>query len=1094
MSKLFKKTLMMIILLFGAIATIISAYAGWTLYNRIIDEYKSKAIAIANNIAQSSLEIILNRDASTIQSIVDQYSEIEGLSYVLVVHKNGDILSHTFAPHVPYELLKEVERPRENKEDVIVTNVRLKDHGVFLDISSPILSGVAGYVHIGMDLEGVRRYIWKTIIHLHLVTFCIFLVTVALAYVLTNKISQPLIQLTHYAEKVTNRDFSAVIDVQSKDEVGVLARTMTNMAGEIETQMNTLEREVSSATQELQDTLGYVSAIMENLADGLLVIAPDGKISRSNAALIDILELDRDPRGESVRAVLGSEAADFLYEQGRELAESGPSQAEAEKKASPYRRPTEESRAGNTAELTALRGDGSRFPIELSASVINMKGVWYTIGIVRDITDRKRAEEVLRLSEEKYRGIFEKAVDGIFQTDARGRLMNVNPASAYILGYDSPEELLYASRKLGDKIYVDPRRQEEFVRLMSDGQIVHGFEIELYRKDGSPIWTSLHARPVRNEIGDLLSAEGIIQDVTDRKRAQEALLESERRYRDLFDISPDPMIVHREGRILFANKAAADFFRVDMADMLADMAILQFVHPDSLENVAQRIDLAESSGVASDFTEVKFLLADGCEGYLESIAVPIKYKGQSAVLSLGRDITQRKEAEEALRTSEERFRTIFEIAPDCIFLKNGDLRYTHVNPAVEILFGCQASEIVGKRAEDFFGEEAAGHTREGDLRVLNGETIEDEHTRPVRGMYLTFHDIRTPLRNSAGAVIGICKFSRNITDRKVLSQPAPLSEREYKSKAMLGALSQAWHAAQGDSIVLLLGESGAGKDRLARWIHSKSARADAPFFSVNCAAISRELAESELFGHERGAFTGAVARKRGLLELAEGGTLLLNEIGELPLTLQSKLLTFLDTRSFTRVGGEKDIRVNARLIAATNRNLEVEVTEGRFLEALFYRLNVYAVRVPPLRERLDDIPVIVEAVLLNLATEMQLTQVPTLDQQDIRKLTSYSWPGNVRELRNVLERAVMISSGAKLDLILPSLTPSLDEWSYELRFSDVRNLTDILDEITRSLCVEALRRTEGSRKDASGLLGISRQSLYRYMKAYGLTSESATGN
>jgi len=221
---------------------------------------------------------------------------------------------------------------------------------------------------------------------------------------------------------------------------------------------------------------------------------------------------------------------------------------------------------------------------------------------------------------------------------------------------------------------------------------------------------------------------------------------------------------------------------------------------------------------------------------------------------------------------------------------------------------------------------------------------------------------------------------------------------------------------------------------------------------------------------------------------------LLNEIGELPLSLQSKLLTFLDTRSFTRVGGEKDIRVNARLIAATHRNLDTEVAEGRFLEALYYRLNVYTVRVPALRERLDDIPLVVDEILFNLAIEMRLTQVPVLDQQDIRRLQSYTWPGNLRELRNVLERAVILSPGSKVDLVLPSLAASPNEWAYEVRFRDTQMLPDILDDVTRNLCKEALRRAEGNRKHAATLLGISRQSLYRYMKTYGFVAEENTRN
>jgi DNA-binding NtrC family response regulator len=315
-------------------------------------------------------------------------------------------------------------------------------------------------------------------------------------------------------------------------------------------------------------------------------------------------------------------------------------------------------------------------------------------------------------------------------------------------------------------------------------------------------------------------------------------------------------------------------------------------------------------------------------------------------------------------------------------------------------------------------------------------------------------------------------------------------EREYKSKAMLATVEQALQVAQSDGIVLLLGESGSGKDFVARWIHSKSERADGPFFSVNCAAIPRELAESEFFGHERGSFTGALARKRGLLELAEGGTLLLNEIGELPLSLQSKLLAFLDTRSFTRVGGEKMIRVSARLIAATHRDLMVEVAEGRFLEALYYRLSVFVVRVPPLRERIEDIPIITEDILLRLATEMRLTQVPAIDQNDMRKLSSYHWPGNVRELRNLLERAVMLSKGPKISVEVPSLDTKSNERVYEVRFAEQQNLLQTLDDLTRTLCAEALRSSLGSKKKAAEMLGISRHSFYRYLKRFGLYSEN----
>lgn len=1091
MSKLFKKTLLMMVLLFGVFATIISAYAGWILYDRIIEEYKSKAVAIANNIARSSIEVFLNRDASTIQSIVDQFLEIEGVSYVVVVHEDGEILSHTFAPEVPYPILGLVVRPREKKDEVIVTNIKLAGKGAFLDISSPILSGVAGHIHVGMGLDSVRAYIWRAIIKIHLISFAIFLVSVAVAFVLTNTISRPLRQLTDYADKVANRDFSAKIDIASGDEVGLLARTMTNMAAEIKARIASLEQDVVDATQELQDTLAYVSAIIENLTDGLVVVDTEGTVTRHNPALVAIMHTDSDLTGKSALEILGPEAALFFEQKKREYkSHHAGHSGDTNLVSGVPQTALVKAPITNTAEITATRPDGALFPVELSVSFVSMKDSLNTIGIVRDITIRKRAEETLRISEEKYRGIFEHAVDGIFQIDVEGQVISANPATARILGYDSPEELIEHAKDLGDKLYVNPECRDEFIRLMRQGDVVHGFEVELYRKDGSPFWASMHAGPVRSGKGELLFAEGIVEDITERKRVQEALLESEARYRELFDVSPDPMIVHRNSRILFGNKAAAHFFGVGPPSNLEGLNVIDLVHPDFRDEVLRRIQEAQNRGNPSDFAEFRFLRENGRIGFLESSAVPTQYKGQRAVLSLGRDITGRKEAEAALRSSESRFRTIFEIAPDCIYLKDRDLKYADVNPAVTKLLGVPREDVIGKRAESFFGEEAARQIREGDLRVLEGETVEAEHTRPVRGMYLTFHDIRTPLRDSSGSVVGVCKFSRNITDLRGVQQPARMVEQEYKSSAMLAAMERARQAAQTDGIVLLLGESGSGKDYIARWIHRKSLRAEGPFFSVNCAAVPRELAESEFFGHERGAFTGALAKKRGLLELAEGGTLLLNEIGELPLNLQSKLLTFLDTRSFTRVGGEKQIYVNARVIAATHRDLQVEVAQGRFLDALYYRLNVYPVTVPPLRERLDDLPIIIEEVLLALATEMRLSQVPVIDPQDLRMLYRYQWPGNIRELRNVLERAVMLSKGPKVDLVMPVGGEEETEWTYQVSFPENETLSDIVHGVTSSLCAEALRRSEGNRKQASELLGISRHSLYRYMRNYALEGAS----
>jgi len=309
----------------------------------------------------------------------------------------------------------------------------------------------------------------------------------------------------------------------------------------------------------------------------------------------------------------------------------------------------------------------------------------------------------------------------------------------------------------------------------------------------------------------------------------------------------------------------------------------------------------------------------------------------------------------------------------------------------------------------------------------------------------------------------------------------------YVSESMGFTLARANQAAGSDSIILLLGESGSGKDYLARYIHDNSRRANGPFFTVNCAAVSPELAESELFGHEPGAFTGARGRKRGLLELAEGGTLLLNEIGELSMPMQAKLLTFLDTRMFTRVGGETQIRVNARLIAASNRDLEKEAAEGRFRSDLYFRLNVLTIRMPPLRQRIEDLPALVKEIMDELASDMASAEIPRIDADTMKTLAGYHWPGNVRELRNVLERALMLSSSGKIELSSLGIDNQHEEtWSYTVHFPRDRSLHDVTHEFKRSLVLEALRRSGGSRQGASRLLGISRHALAYQMKSVGL--------
>ena len=457
------------------------------------------------------------------------------------------------------------------------------------------------------------------------------------------------------------------------------------------------------------------------------------------------------------------------------------------------------------------------------------------------------------------------------------------------------------------------------------------------------------------------------------------------------------------------------------------------------------------------------------------------------------DITHRKGVyEEQLYETVEQFQGIFESARDCIFVKDPSLRYTQVNPYFAGLLESPESQIVGRTDAELFGKESTEILAEVDQRVLKGETVEQEHTRLIKGVQRTFLDTKVPMHDSQGKITGIIGISREITDRKRGEPVALLVGSGCRSSAMRATLRSARLAAQTDSIVLLTGESGAGKDHIARYIHDNSKRSHGPFFSINCAAVSPELAESELFGYESGAFTGSKGPKRGLLELAEGGTILLNEIGELSPSLQAKLLTFLDTRQFTRVGGVKLFTVNARLIAATNRNLEKEVKLNRFRQDLFYRLDVFSIEVPPLRQRTEDIPALVGDILADLSSKLGLDSVPTMDSKALKALEVYPWPGNVRELRNVLERALILCGKRRIsreDLTLNARFKTKEmgqEWSVTFGFPDNETINDVTMNLKRHLVVEALRRSHGSRKQAAALLGISPDSLKHYMHIFDL--------
>jgi transcriptional regulator with PAS, ATPase and Fis domain len=312
-----------------------------------------------------------------------------------------------------------------------------------------------------------------------------------------------------------------------------------------------------------------------------------------------------------------------------------------------------------------------------------------------------------------------------------------------------------------------------------------------------------------------------------------------------------------------------------------------------------------------------------------------------------------------------------------------------------------------------------------------------------------------------------------------------------ESLAMRGLLSLIKKVAPTDSTVLILGESGTGKELVATSIYENCLRKNKPFIKLNCAAIPTELLESELFGHEKGAFTGATKFKPGKFDMANAGILFLDEIGDMPLDLQSKILRVIQEKEFYRVGGSNTIKVDVRFIASTNQNLEKLVQEGKFREDLYYRLNVFTLHLPPLRERKEDIPLLVDYFLHNLPKKIEISSVA------LQMIMAYTWPGNIRELKNVIESAAVIAENGFIE---PAQLPGQITGAFNTDSNKTVSLPvnlpldERINEIEKSMIIEALRKTGGVQVRATELLGINQRSLWHRIKKHKIDVKSIKSN
>jgi formate hydrogenlyase transcriptional activator len=588
------------------------------------------------------------------------------------------------------------------------------------------------------------------------------------------------------------------------------------------------------------------------------------------------------------------------------------------------------------------------------------------------------APQKLQSSPERalFEQLFESSPDAIVVTDSAGRITNANAQVQRVFGFTTeelvgkPVETLIPERFRG----AHPNHRQAYNAKPSVRPMGVGLELYGLRKDGTEFPVDIMLSPVETAEGRV--TVGVIRDISERKRTEEALRDSEQQLRALFEFSPDAIIASdQEGRIMQANAQVEKFFGYTRAELLGQSIDVLVPERFRRTHPAHRKEYSDRARVRSMGAGLELYgrRKDGSEFPVDIMLGPIETEVGRIVLSVIRDLTEKREVEEALRRSER------------------ERQYLEEELNTEYKF------------EDIIGESV------GLKRVL-------KHVETV---------------------------------------------------------------AATDVTVLVLGETGTGKDLIARAIHHLSSRRERTLVKLNCAAIPTGLLESELFGHEKGAFTGAISRKIGRLELAHEGTLFLDEIGDLPLELQPKILRALQEKEFERLGSTQTIPVNVRLVAATNRDLTKMVADKEFRSDLYYRLKVFPITIPPLRERREDISLLVRYFVDKFARRMD-RRIETIPDDVMRALTRWEWPGNIRELENFIERAVLLSKGPALRVPRGELEV-LEESSPE---GD-----STLEATEREHILRVLRETKGKiagPQGAAARLGLKRTTLNSKLKKLGI--------
>jgi PAS domain S-box-containing protein len=744
---------------------------------------------------------------------------------------------------------------------------------------------------------------------------------------------------------------------------------------------------------------------------------------------------------------------------------------------------------------------------------------WY--GTAIDIEDRKRAEQALRKSEERWRSVFENSAIGVALTDLNGRFLATNHVYQTIVGYT--EEELRALHFL-DVTHEDYREANWalITELLEGKRRQFQIEKKYRRKDGSSIWVSNNVSlvPGTERVPRFIMA--LSEDITQRKRAEEALQRSEGYLAEAQKMThtgswavrvPQMENAQREaGQELAVNPRSgwnASYWSKEMYRIFgldpdptppSYMEVVRLLHPEDARYYTPVVEQAIRD--RTDFeTDYRLLLPNGAAKYIHAVGHPVVNASGDVIELVGTamDVTEQHEARAALQTAfeqikaeETELRRMTDAIASYIYVLRPDGTALYANQTVLDYTGLTLEDVQreNQRARVFHPEDVERLREERHEALARGKPFElEQRALGKDGNYRWFLVRYNPLRDDQGHIIRWYATGTDIEDRKQaeermrdenvalreqIDQAFMFEEIVGSSPALQTVLSSIVKVAPTDSTVLITGETGTGKELIARAIHKHSQRSGQAFISVNCASIPSSLIASELFGHEKGAFTGAVQRRQGRFEMAHSGTIFLDEVGELPAETQIALLRVLQERQFERVGGNRILPTDVRVIAATNRDLTAAIAAGTFRADLFYRLNVFPIEVPPLRKRREDIPMLVEYFVKRYA-EKAGKQIRKIDTNTLEQCQSYPWPGNIRELQNIVERSVILCSGDTFWIEkawLASLQPPRQELAGPL--------PDTLQNQEREIIETALAESKGKvagPEGAAAKLGIPRSTL-----------------